>query len=211
MLRGRLTVRTVRLQTVDASALRRILLAVCFAVGAMLGHVYAGSFSGDAGQAMSRYLRDCRALWVESDISMPLGSCVLLYGGYAAGAFLLGFASVGAVLIPLLSGAFGFLSMYTVSCFVRVFGREGAVLAAAVLLVRMLFSLPCFLAMAEAAWPPATELALLAFGRGRRSAPVLYGGRYFVVFGVCAAILAVGVCCERLVTPLLVRLALGAG
>lgn len=209
MMRGRLLVRTFRVGAVDAAAVRRAALAVCFAVGALFGHGYAGVHAD--GQALQTYLREVCALWAAEGVRLSPGSCVLLYGGYAAGAFLLGFASVGAVLIPLLSGAFGFLSMYTVSCFVRVFGREGAVLAAAVLLVRMLFSLPCFLAMAEAAWPPSTELALLAFGRGRRSAPVLYGGRYFVVFGVCAAILAVGVCCERLVTPLLVRLALGAG
>ena len=116
MLRGRLSLRTVRLQTVDASSLRRVLLAVCFAVGALMGHGYAGVCAGDDGQALQQYLREVCALWAAEGVQLSLYSCVLLYGGYALAAFLLGFASVGALLIPLLSGAFGFLSMYTASC-----------------------------------------------------------------------------------------------
>ena len=82
-------------------------------------------------------------------------------------------------------------------------------LALGALAVRLVFTLPCFLALAEAAWPMSIELFLLSFGRGKRSAPVLYGSRYFLLFVLCAVILAVGVCCERLVTPLLFRLAMG--
>ena len=116
---------------------------------------------------------------------------------------------MGAALIPALSGLFGFCSMYAVSCFVRCYGRAGVLLALGALAVRLVFTLPCFLALAEAAWPMSIELFLLSFGRGKRSAPVLYGSRYFLLFVLCAVILAVGVCCERLVTPLLFRLAMG--
>ena len=79
-----------------------------------------------------------------------------------AAVFLLGFASVGAVLIPALSGAFGFFTMYTISCFVRCYGRDGVVLALGPLTVRLVFTLPCFLAVAGEAWPLSTELFLLA-------------------------------------------------
>ena len=123
--------------------------------------------------------------------------------------FLLGFSSAGIALIPALTGLFGFLTMYTVSCFVRCYGRSGVLLAMGVLMVRLIFTLPCFLALAGEAWPLSIELFLLSFGRGKRSAPVLYGSRYFLLFVLCAAVLAVGVCCERFLTPVLFRLALG--
>ena len=54
-----------------------------------------------------------------------------------------------------------------------------------------------------------TELFALSFGRGKRSSPVLYGSRYLLLFVLCAVILTVGMFCERFLTPLLFRLALG--
>ena len=60
------------------------------------------------------------------------------------------------------------------------------------------------------ALPLSMELFTLSFGRGKRSSPVLYGNRYFLLFVLCAAVLAVGVFCERMLTPLLFRAALGA-
>ena len=86
----------------------------------------------------------------------------------------------------------------------------GSALALGDMVVRLVFTLPCFFLLAEAAWPLSTELFALSFGRGKRSSPVLYGSRYFLWFVLCAVILALGVFCERLLTPLLFRLALGA-
>ena len=62
-------------------------------------------------------------------VAVSLGGCAAAYFGYAAALFLLGFSSVGAALIPALSGLFGFCSMYAVSCFVRCYGRAGVLLA----------------------------------------------------------------------------------
>ena len=84
-----------------------------------------------------------------------------------------------------------------------------SLLALAVLAARLVFCLPCFLAVAGEAWGLSMELFLLAFGRGKRSAPVLYGSRYFLLFVLCVAVLAAGVCCERFLTPVLFRMALG--
>ena len=177
--------------------------------GALGGHLYAAG-CGEASQAaLGRYLNDYCGLYDAGGVAVSLGGCAAAYFGYAAALFLLGFSSVGAALIPALSGLFGFCSMYAVSCFVRCYGRAGVLLALGALAVRLVFTLPCFLALAEAAWPMSIELFLLSFGRGKRSAPVLYGSRYFLLFVLCAVILAVGVCCERLVTPLLFRLAMG--
>ena len=208
-MRARPLLRTIRLGPIDPSLLRELLLALFFLVGALAGHLCARSWDAVAQSALSGYLRDYCAVYDEGGVSASLGGCVLLYFGYTVLVFLLGFASVGVALIPALSGVFGFLTMYTVSAFVCCFGRQGAALAAGALLVRLLFTLPCFFAMAGAAWPLSTELAMLTFGRGRRSAPVLYGSRYFILFVLCVIILTLGVFCERLLTPLFFRLAMG--
>jgi len=207
-MRGRPVLRTIRLGSADPSLLRGLLLALFFLAGALAGHLYAGTCGEEAQGALDQYLTDYCAVYDTGSAAASLLSCVVMYFGYGLALFLLGFSSAGVALIPALSGLFGFLTMYTVSCFVRCYGRSGVLLAMGVLLVRLVFTLPCFLALAGAAWPLSIELFTLSFGRGKRSAPVLYGSRYFLLFVLCAVILAAGVCCERLITPLLFRMAL---
>ena len=203
---GRPVLGTIRLTGFDPSWLRSVLLAAIFLAGALAGHIYAGRCDT---QALTAYLRDYCAVYDSVGVAVSLSSCAMLYFGYVTAAFLLGFASIGAALIPALSGVFGFVTMYTVSCFARAYGRAGVLLALAVLAARLVFCLPCFLAVAGEAWGLSMELFLLAFGRGKRSAPVLYGSRYFLLFVLCVTVLAAGVCCERFLTPVLFRMALG--
>lgn len=208
-MRGRPLLRTIRLKPVDPSLLRSLLLALFFLAGSLVGYLCARSWDSVAQTALSGYLTDYCTVYDAGGVTASIGSCVILYFGYTVLTFLLGFASVGVVLIPALAGVFGFLTMYTVSGFVCCFGRQGVLLAMGALIIRLLFTLPCFFAMAGAAWPLSTELSMLTFGHGRRSAPVLYGSRYFILFALCVVILTVGVFCERLMTPLLFRLAMG--
>ena len=208
-MRGRTVLRTIRWGDWDPSLLRGLLLALLFLAGALAGHLYAGACGVEARAALDQYLTDYCAVYDAGGVAVSMLSCVVMYFGYAVLLFLFGFSSAGVVLIPALSGVFGFLTMYTVSCFVRCYGREGVLLAMGGLLVRLVFTLPCFLALANEAWPLSIELFLLSFGRGKRSSPVLYGSRYLLLAVLCAVVLAVGVCCERLLTPVLFRLALG--
>lgn len=207
-MRGRMVLRTIRLNGWDPSWLRGFLLALTFLAGALAGHLYAAACGEDTWAALSRYLNDYCRLYDGGSGEASLLSCVVMYFGYAGALFLLSFSAAGVALIPALSGAFGFFTMYTVSCFVRCYGRAGVVLALGALAVRLVFTLPCFLVLAGAAWPLSMELFSLSFGLGKRSSPVLYGGRYFLLFVLCAVILAIGVFCERLLTPTLFRLAL---
>lgn len=209
-MRARMVLRTIRLGSWDADGVRLVLLVLAFLAGALGGHLYAGSCSEEAREALSRYLGDYCRLYGAGGAEISLLSCAVMYFGYAVLLFLLGFSAAGVVLIPALSGMFGFFTMYTVSCFVRCYGRAGAALALGAMAVRLVFTLPCFFLLAGAAWPLSTELFALSFGRGKRSSPVLYGSRYFLWFVLCGAVLALGVFCERLLTPLLFRLALGA-
>ena len=207
-MRGRPVLRTIRLGSADPSLLRGLLLALLFLAGALAGHLYAGTCGEEAQGALDQYLTDYCAVYDTGSAAASLLSCVVMYFGYGLALFLLGFSSAGVALIPALSGLFGFLTMYTVSCFVRCYGRSGVLLAMGVVLERVVFRRACFPALAGAAWPLSIELFTLSFGRGKRSAPVLYGSRYFLLFVLCAVILAAGVCCERLITPLLFRMAL---
>ena len=209
-MRGRMVLRTIRLGGWDPGLVRLLLLALAFLGGALAGHLYAGSCGQEAREALGQYLGDYCRLYDGGGIEISLLSCVVMYFGYAVLLFLLGFSAAGVVLIPALSGVFGFFTMYTVSCFVRCYGRAGAALALGAMVVRLVFTLPCFFLLAGAAWPLSTELFSLSFGRGKRSSPVLYGSRYFLWFVLCGVVLALGVFCERMLTPLLFRLALGA-
>lgn len=204
-MRGRTIMRTIRLRDLDLSRFRGAVIALCFALGALLGHLFAAHCGEETMETLRAYLADYCAVYDAGQAGASMLSCVVLYYGYGAALLVLGFSSAGVALIPLLGGTFGFLSMYTVSCFARTFGRTGVALALGLMGVRLLFTLPCFLALAEMAWPLSTELFLLSFGWGKRSASVQYGSRYFLLFLLCAVILAVGVCCERFLTPVLFR------
>ena len=198
----RAVLRPFWVSAVDAAFLRCIALAVCFFVGAMMGRVWA---CGLDHQMLGAYLRDfCAA----ADGEVSLVSCVVLYYGYVLLAFLLGFSSVGVLLIPALSSVMGFLSMYVITCFAGAFGRQGIVLALGVLAVRLLFTVPCFFCVASAAWGVSGALAWLVLGQGKRTAPVRYGKSYFLLCLLCVVVLTAGILCERLLTPVLFHIVL---
>jgi stage II sporulation protein M len=194
-----------KLQVWSGGAVGEALLALFFFLGGLAGHAYAKTWDGEA---LRNYLGDYCALYGSGGVSPALLGCAALYFGWCLAVFLLGFASVGVALIPVLSGLFGFLTMYSVSCFVSAYGRSGILLAMGAMLPRLLVTVPCFLALAGAAWPMSADLAMLALGRGRRAAPVLYGRGYFRVLLVCAGVLSLGVVCERLLSSRLFQLAL---
>ena len=208
-MRGRMVLRTIRLGGWEPDWMRLALLAAVFLGGALGGHLYAGSCGEETWEALGQYLSDYCRLYDAGGVEVTLLSCAVMYFGYAALLLLLGFSAAGVVLIPALSGVFGFSTMYTVSCFVRCYGRAGVGLALGAMIVRLVFTLPCFFLLAEVAWPLSMELFSLSFGWGKRSSPVLYGSGYFLKFILCTVILALGVFCERVLTPLLFRFALG--
>lgn len=186
-----------------------LILAVLFLLGGIAGHFYSQACDEASRSAFREYLLDYCLLYDQNSASVSLLRCVLLYFGNVCIAFFLGFSSLGLVLIPLLSCVFGFTSFYTASCFVQTFGNSGILLAAALLATRLLFTLPCFFAVASEALPLSLRLAVLTVGRSRKVEPLSYTSRYFVLFALCLAVLCVGVCCEWLLTPQLFRAAIG--
>lgn len=190
-----------------SAAPRVLLLALFFLCGVCLGQVLATRIPADAGQELSAYLRGYLALDAPVTPGTAL-SAALLYLRYPLLAALLGFASIGVILLPGLTLVFGLFLSFSVSCFTAAFGPQGSLLALAVLGLRCLVTLPCYFLLAVPSWESAAALARLSFGRGRRSAPVSYGSGWWTRVGVCCLILLAGACAELLCVPPLLRMAL---
>ena len=201
--------RRVRPAPGHALQVQILCLGVMFALGMLGGYLYAGYCGSQARLSLSEYLAGYCALYEEGAVeAVPLLTAVRLYGSYVLAAVLLGFLSIGVIVLPILSGAYGFVTMFAVACFVQVYGRGGTLLALAAFAPRVLFTVPCFLWAAAYAWASASARA--TGWKGRRCAPVVYDSAYFYRLSLCVVWLVFGIFVERYVTPSLFRWALGA-
>lgn len=177
---------------------RLLFLAAFFLGGVLLGQVLVGQVPDETGTELNRYLESYLSLEDSGLTPGDLWAGLLLYGRYPLLAFLLGFASIGVVLLPLVTAAFGFFLSFSVSCFTAAFGREGVVLALAVFGLRCAVTLPCYFLLAVPALGTSGALARLSLGRGRRVASVIYGRECWRRLAVCAGVLALSLCVELL-------------
>ena len=183
-----------------------LLLALFFLCGAILGQVLAGRVPGETGLELRQYLEDYVRLGGEVSPGAAV-SAAAVYFRYPLLAFLLGFASIGVVLLPVSAAAFGFFLSFAVCCFTAAFGPDGVLLALAALGLRCVVTMPCFFLLASSSCGTAAGLAAVSFGSGRRTAPAC-GRVDWRRFGACSLALAAGVCGELTLTPALLRLAL---
>ena len=186
-----------------------LILAGMYLAGLLFGQALAGKVSPDLQTELNRYLTDY--LYLEQNqisVAETSWNTLILYIRYPFLAFLLGFASVGVLLLPLLSFLFGLGLSFSVSCFTAAFASEGMLLCCASFGMRVLVTLPCFLLVAVPAWGASRQLFLLSFGRGRRSTVVMFGRSYWVRFGIVMGILLAGACADLLLTPWLLRMVL---
>lgn len=185
-------------------------MAVCFAGGVILGQVLAARVPGETGAELRQYLNDYVQLSGETSVSPGTGlSTVVLYFRYPLLAFLLGFASIGVVLLPVTAVAFGFFLSFSVCCFTATFGADGVLLAVAVFGLRCAVTLPVFFLLAVPSLGTSAALASLSFGRGRRCAAVTYGRTWWRRLALCGGALLVGVCVDLFCSPWLLRFMLG--
>lgn len=183
---------------------RMVLLAFFFLGGIFLGQVLAGRVPDATGRELSEYLQSYVALDQELSIRTVLSALVLYYR-YPLLAVLLGFASIGVVLLPGLAAAFGFSLSFSVCCFTAAFGGDGVLLALAVFGLRCAVTLPCYFLLAVPAWGNSAALAAASFGRGRRAAPVVYGRTWWLRIAACAGILLAGMGVELFCSPWLLE------
>lgn len=207
-MRGRRVLQTIHWKPPGRGVLRVLLPAGFFLLGTLIGFRCADRCDPSVQTALEAYLHDFCTVLEAGEVETSLLQGASLYFSYVLAVFLLGFSALGVVLIPVLSALFGFGTAFTVVCFVRTFARAGIFPAMALLSLRLIVTLIAFLMLAGEALPQSGRMARLALTQGRHREPVFEGRRYLMLFVFCAVLLLIGLCCERLITPLLFRLAM---
>ena len=109
-----------------------------------------------------------------------LGETLLCYFRAPGIVFLLGFASIGIVAVPLVCACQGFLLSYSLFCFALSLGRGSFPLLLALFGIRLLAVLPCTLLLGNASLDKSRVLLSLSLGGGGRGRAVSYGERVLV-------------------------------
>lgn len=185
---------------------RLVLLALFFLGGVLLGQVVSGRVPDATGDELGRYLTDYLRLdgGTERTAAAALSAAVI-YFRYPLLAFLLGFTSLGVLLLPCATVAYGFFLSFSVCCFTAAFGSDGVLLALAVFGLRCAVTLPCYFLLAVPAWERSVTLACLSLGGGRRTAPVLCGRAWWTRFAVISGALLAGMCADLTLAPWFLR------
>lgn len=188
-------------------------LAVCavfLLTGILLGNAAATRCAADAGDELRRYLASFLALRTEG-LPSARTVCGTLWCFLRAPAavFLLGFASLGIVLIPCVCALQGFLFSFSLVSFAAALGHGGFFALAVLFAARCLVVLPCTLLLSGTAMETSCALAALSLGSGKRARPVERGRRGVLRFGKVCVCLLLGAAAElwlaaRLL-PLLLR------
>lgn len=180
---------------------RLLFLALFFFAGVILGQVFSGRIPDATGDELARYLTDFLKVGEGEPTPRTVLSAAALYFRYPLAAFLLSFASIGVLLLPLITGAFGFFLSFSVCCFTAAFGSDGVLLALAVFGLRCAVTLPCYFLLAVPAWERSVTLVCLSLGGGRRTAPVLCGRAWWTRFAVISGALLAGMCADLTLAP----------
>lgn len=188
---------------------RLSVLGGCFLLGVFLGQEVSCRAMDSCANELSRYLADYFSLRETPEISLhALVANLVVYLRYPLLAFLFGFASAGVVLIPILTAAFGFFLSYSVSCFALALGECGIWLALAILGLRCLVTLPCYLLLAAPAMRTSESLLRLSMGKGTPKNAVHCGASGWLRLLIVTGVLFVGALLELLISPKLLGFAL---
>lgn len=202
-MNGLARARKLRYVSVDILPLRSLLLALFLVSGILCGYLSSGRFAEATSIELQRYLDGYITLASERALSAEtVGQTLVCFFRAPVLAFLLGFASIGVAVLPLLFASQGFLLSFSMFSFAAAMGRESFVLLPALFAIRMLFVLPCTFLLGTAALEKSYSLALLSLGSGKRVRPVLYGTPYWYRFAVCCVCLLIGSILELWLVPL---------
>lgn len=184
-----------------------IFLSLCVTAGVLLGYGLAGVQIGASGAELRRYFDGFARLSSQGVSAETALRTLVCYFRAPLLAFLLGFASIGVALLPILCAFEGFLYSFSLCCFAATLGREGFLLTLALFGLRLLFVLPCTLYVSVTALDKAKALALFSVGGGKRVRGVYYGAAYLYRFGIVCVCLLIGSVLELWLVPQLLALA----
>ena len=175
---------------------RLAVLAICFGLGALGGFLFS-AWNGDSPELIA-YLQQYFLSAGEGDGLEPsLAAVVWDLLRWPLAAFLLGLVPAGAVGVPLLMGARGFLLAFAATTFARLFHLPGLAAALAAFGVTVLIAVPVLFVVAEDAFRQ--SLSRLP---GAVSAPAGWGERARAL-APCAGLLVLAVALQQTVMPAL--------
>lgn len=178
------------------------LLTALLATGIFFGYLFAGNCAAETSGELGRYFEGYFSISSQGSLSASAVLRTLLcFFRAPLLIFLLGFSSIGVVLIPLLCAFEGFLFSFSLFCFASTLGRESFLLLLALFAIRMLFVLPCTLILGVSSLEKARSLALFSIGNGKRVRPITYGMDYWYRFGICCVCLLIGSVLELWLVP----------
>lgn len=182
--------------------LQTLLLALCWAGGMLLGRFASMRCIAQTGEELMRYLKGYLSGAGKQSLSAEVVVQTLCcYYRAPAAAFLFGFASIGAIALPVLCAAQGFVLSFSLFCFAVPLGREGFLTLAVLFALRLAVVVPCTIAAASAAMEKSCSLLSLSFGSGKRSRPVSYGAPYWYRFLIVCVCLLLGSVTELWLVP----------
>ena len=165
-----------------------LVLSAFIVLGVILGYVFALRSVQSAGGELKQYFDAFLSGGVNRPFSVrALGETLLCYFRAPGIVFLLGFASIGIVAVPLGRGSFPLL--------LALFG------------IRLLAVLPCTLLLGNASLDKSRALLSLSLGGGGRGRAVSYGSAYWYRFGICCVCLLFAALLELWLVPQFLLLA----
>ena len=194
-----------RLRDVAAETipLRSLLLAVQLVLGILGGYLLSGRCAQEMGNELGRYLESYLAAASGGALSWEtVAQTLICFYRAPIAVFLLGFASIGVIGIPLLCAVQGFVFSFSLFSFAAAVGRQRFLLLLSLFALRMVFVLPATFLLAGAALDKARDLAVLSLGGGKRVRPVVYGSLYWYRFAMCCVCLLIGCALELWLLPL---------
>ena len=173
-----------------------------------VGYVFALRSVQSAGGELKQYFDAFLSGGVNRPFSVrALGETLLCYFRAPGIVFLLGFASIGIVAVPLVCACQGFLLSYSLFCFALSLGRGSFPLLLALFGIRLLAVLPCTLLLGNASLDKSRALLSLSLGGGGRGRAVSYGSAYWYRFGICCVCLLFAALLELWLVPQFLLLA----
>ena len=148
-----------------------LVLSAFIVLGVILGYVFALRSLQSAGGELKQYFDAFLSGGVNRPFSVrALGETLLCYFRAPGIVFLLGFASIGIVAVPLVCACQGFLLSYSLFCFALSLGRGSFPLLLALFGIRLLAVLPCTLLLGNASLDKSRALPTEVYGKLREGA-----------------------------------------
>ena len=180
-----------------------VVLAVAFALGALAGLLLAAQVGGEGQARLSSYLQAYLEAARTGDATPPEPAAALWEAArWPLLTLLLSFTALGAVGIPIVFAARGFLLSFAVFSFVRMFGGAGAILAFFAFGFTGMISLPALFLLGVQGFLSALTLAgrFLVGGKGGAVPPDRI---FWLRSGLCAGALGVSALLECWAVPAL--------